>query len=198
MTSFTCRAAHGSVPSMAKPKNLKVFRTPIGFHDAYVATPTKKAALAAWGSRRNLFAIGEAEQVTDPEMMRAPLAKPGVVVKVSRGTTAEQLRALPPNDKPDAKKPESKRANDPKPSPRRTVAPRPSRAKLDQAEAQLDKLSRTNAKELKSIDEKIEALRKGRAVLVQQHSDAMDVRQFALDGAKSAYHAQMARWRTDS
>jgi hypothetical protein len=27
---------------------LKVFRTPIGFHDAYVAAPSKKAALAAW------------------------------------------------------------------------------------------------------------------------------------------------------
>ena len=29
---------------------LKVYRTPIGFHDAYVAAPSQKAALDAWGS----------------------------------------------------------------------------------------------------------------------------------------------------
>jgi len=29
------------------PRALKVFRTAIGFHDAYVAAPTMKAALAA-------------------------------------------------------------------------------------------------------------------------------------------------------
>lgn len=29
---------------------LKVFRTPIGFHDAYVAVPSQKAALEAYGA----------------------------------------------------------------------------------------------------------------------------------------------------
>jgi hypothetical protein len=29
------------------PRKLKVFRTPIGFHDAYVAAPSRKAALEA-------------------------------------------------------------------------------------------------------------------------------------------------------
>ena len=44
---------------------LKVYRTPIGFHDAYVAAPSQKAALAAWGADANLFARGSAEQVTE-------------------------------------------------------------------------------------------------------------------------------------
>ena len=44
---------------------LKVFRTPTGFHDAYVAAPSRKAALAAWGAEADLFARGTAEEVTD-------------------------------------------------------------------------------------------------------------------------------------
>ena len=67
----------------------------------------KRQRLEAWGSHRNLFSIGEAEQVTDPKMMREPLAAPGKVIKVSRGSAAEQLKALPPEEKHKVKKPES-------------------------------------------------------------------------------------------
>lgn len=55
--------------------NLKVFRTPAGFHDAYVAAPSQKAALKAWGSEADLFARGIAEKVTDPKLMEAPARK---------------------------------------------------------------------------------------------------------------------------
>ena len=82
---------------MAKAKRkqkLKVFRTPIGFHDAYVAAPSQKAALEAWGADANLFARGEAEEVTEPKLAKAPLEHPGKVVKVLRGTKAEHLAAL--------------------------------------------------------------------------------------------------------
>ena len=51
---------------------LKVYRTPIGFHDAYVAAPSQKAALQAWGSDANLFARGVAELVTDPALTAEP------------------------------------------------------------------------------------------------------------------------------
>lgn len=81
--------------AMARKAKLKVFRTPIGFHDAYVAAPSQKAALAAWGSDRDLFARGVAERVDDPALMREPLAHPGEVIRRSRGTTAEQIAALP-------------------------------------------------------------------------------------------------------
>jgi predicted nucleic acid-binding Zn-ribbon protein len=53
-------------PKKAERKQkLKVFRTPIGFHDAYVAAPSQKAALEAWGADSNIFAQGIAEQVTE-------------------------------------------------------------------------------------------------------------------------------------
>jgi len=79
---------------MAKAKKLKVFRTPIGFHDAYVAAPSRKAALEAWGSDGDLFAQGLAEVVTDPKLTKKALARPGEVIRMRRGTEAEQLRAL--------------------------------------------------------------------------------------------------------
>ena len=66
---------------MAKPRKskLKVFRTPIGFHDAYVAAPSQKAALEAWGSDSNLFAAGAAELVTDAALT------PGAARAAGRG-----------------------------------------------------------------------------------------------------------------
>ena len=84
---------------MAKPRKLKVFRTPIGFHDAYVAAPSQKAALEAWGSDHNLFARGEAELVEDASLTAEPLAHPGQVIKRLRGTAEEQFAALPPAKK---------------------------------------------------------------------------------------------------
>ena len=71
-----------------------MFRTPIGFHDAYVAAPSMKAALAVWGSSTNLFSQGAAELVTDPKLTRAPLARPGEVVRVPRGSEGEHFKAL--------------------------------------------------------------------------------------------------------
>jgi hypothetical protein len=81
---------------MAKPRTpkLKVYRTPIGFHDAYVAAPSQKAALEAWGSTGKLFAQGAAELVTDPTLTKEPLARPGEVVRKPRGSEAELIEAL--------------------------------------------------------------------------------------------------------
>ena len=75
---------------------LKVYRTPIGFHDAYVAASSQKAALQAWGSDRDLFARGVAEVVTDPGLAAEALSQPGTVIRRSRGSAAEQIAALPP------------------------------------------------------------------------------------------------------
>ena len=181
---------------MPRIKALKVFRTPIGFHDAYVATPTKKAALEVWGSHRNLFALGEAVQVTDPKLMRAALAAPGVVIKVSRGTTAEQLEALKPN--------EDVASN--KPSPARTVVsktpqspkrpPRPSRSILDRAEASLATKSAAYAKLVATIDAKIEKLRQRRDALVTSQSGVTAVLEAARESAQIAYDSQLAKWQS--
>ncbi len=66
---------------MARQQKLKVFRAPIGFHDVYVAAPSRKAALEARGSDHDLFARGMAEEVVDPELIREPLARPGEIIR---------------------------------------------------------------------------------------------------------------------
>lgn len=88
---------------MARKQKLKVYRTPIGFHDAYVAAPSQKAALDAWGADADLFARGVAETVNDEALTREPLEQPGVVVRKLRGTADEQMAALP-RDRPRAKR----------------------------------------------------------------------------------------------
>ncbi|WP_185867696.1 hypothetical protein [Sphingomonas sp. TF3] len=91
-------------------RKLKVFRTSIGFHDAYVAAPSQQAALEAWGSSTNLFGTGLAEQVTDPKLVKGPLAAPGQVIKVKRGSQREHLAALPRTKPAAGSSPRSKHA----------------------------------------------------------------------------------------
>lgn len=172
------------------PRKLKVFRTPIGFHDAYVAAPSRKAALEAWGADADLFARGTAEEVADARLMAEPLAHPGEVIRVSRGDLAAQLKALGPRKKPAAKKaarssPEPKQGK-PKPP--------PSRDKLDEAEAAIDR-ARTKH------DAERAALEKQRAV-IERKLDALDARQdkeaarleAARDKAREAYRAALDKW----
>ena len=90
--------------AMAK---LKVFRTSSGFHDSYVAAPSRAAALRAWGANTDLFAMGAAEQVTDAKLMAEPLAQPGAIVKRSRGTAGEHMSAAA-SPKTEARKAEAK------------------------------------------------------------------------------------------
>jgi hypothetical protein len=87
------RARFKRVAKAKRKQRLKVYCTPIGFHDALVAAPSQKAALEAWGASTNLFARGLAETVTDRALAEPALAEPGKVIKVSRGSKAEQLRA---------------------------------------------------------------------------------------------------------
>src|SRR5690606_11129616 len=105
------------------PRKLRVSRTAIGFHDAYVAAPSQKAALEAWGTDANLFARRVSEQVTDPEPMEEPLARPREVIRRSRGDPATYLKALGPRKKRPSKAPAtaaaSKKAAKPKLPPKR-------------------------------------------------------------------------------
>jgi len=139
----------------ARSQKLKVFRTPIGFHDAYVAAPSQKAALEAWGSESNLFASGAAEQVTEAELIEVPLARPGEVIKVLRGSKAEQVAALGKVKAQPAKKGKSA-------APKRE---KPSRASLERAEEELDALKLQQAKELAEIEREAEAIERRRREL---------------------------------
>lgn len=173
---------------------LKVFRTAIGFHDAYVAAPTKKAALAAWGAGKNLFARGDAEEVTDPALMKAPLASPGEVIKVVRGTEAEHLAALPPDaPAPKKKTRPAEPAKKAKPKPR----PRPSRADLDAAEEALDEARTGFEIRLAELARREAELARDRRTLDAERRTALEKLEAARDKASERYETALAEWRDE-
>jgi colicin import membrane protein len=67
-------------------QNRKVYRAHLGFYDTVVAAQSQESALAAWGSTQNLFRIGLAKPTTDPDAVKAAMAKPGVVLKRPAGS----------------------------------------------------------------------------------------------------------------
>ena len=165
---------------------LKVYRTPIGFHDAYIAAPSQKAALEAWGADANLFARGVAEQVDDPALMAEPLARPGDVIKKLRGSLDEQLAALPAKAGPktgSALKPAAKKA------------PRPSRAALDRAEAELSALQQQQEQEDQSLARREVELASERRDMTKRHRRELDRLTATVEKAKSAFDAATAKWR---
>jgi hypothetical protein len=174
------------------PRKLKVFRTPIGFHDAYVAAPSMKAALEAWGASANLFARGTAEQVTDPRLMAGPLAHPGEVIRVSRGDLKAQLKALGPRKK--AGKPEAKRAASTKPERRGRPKPPPSRAKVDEIEQTLDEARAGQAKERAALEKQREAIERKLAALADRHEKDIARLEARLQKAQDAYRAAIDKW----
>lgn len=68
------------------PRKLKTYQTSLGFYDLAVAAPSMKAALEAWEAGSNLFHQGFAKETDDPDVVRATLAKPGVVLKRPAGS----------------------------------------------------------------------------------------------------------------
>lgn len=185
---------------MARAQKLKVFRTPIGFHDAYVAAPSRKAALTAWGSDVDLFARGVAEEVTDDAaLMRAPLERPGEVIKLARGSTAEHLAAA------SAKVPASTKPSAPV-TPRKASAPRPrpSRARLKAAEdllADIDKTHRQAADALKARAAELERQRKAidrdRQTLDTAYERKRRAAAAAVDRERERHTAAFDAWLAD-
>jgi hypothetical protein len=168
---------------------LKVYRTPIGFHDAYVAAPSQKAALKAWGSDADLFARGVAEVVDDPALTAEPLARPGEVVRRLRGSAAEQFAALPP-DRPKAaakKKAAAKRAAKPK--------PRPDRGALDAAERALADAGKRQRDEDAVLAAEERALAERRRLLRATHEAETATLEQVREEAERAFDRTMERWR---
>jgi hypothetical protein len=62
-------------------RKLKTYQTSLGFFDLAVAAPSMKAALDAWGSEANLFHQGFAKETSDPDIVAAAMAEPGVVLR---------------------------------------------------------------------------------------------------------------------
>jgi len=171
------------------PRKLKVFRTPTGFHDAYVAAPSRKAALEAWGATADLFARGSAEEITDARLMAEPLKHPGEVIRVSRGDLKAQIKALGPR-----KTAKPAKAAD-KPEARKVVrsAP-PKRDKVDRAEAALAQARTEQAGEVAAVEKEREALERKLAALKAKHVKAISRLEERLDKAHADYRAALGKW----
>lgn len=179
------------------PRPLKVFRTPIGFHDAYVAAPSQKAALAAWDADANLFARGVAEEVTDPALTEEPLAHPGEVIRRVRGSVAEHLAALPPTP---AAKPRRQARDAPRPAERRpppTPKPKPDRDALDAAEAAIEAAQARFADARRDIEAREAALLRERRQLDRDRERELGRLEKDRDAADAAYRQALTAWRED-
>ena len=178
----------------ARKQKLKVFRTPIGFHDAYVAAPSRKAALEAWGAEGNLFAQGIAEEVTDAKLMEEPLARPGEVIRKARGSAEEHLAAA---DAIPRRKAKAADGSGPAPTKSKPAKPKPkpSRADLDAAEEAFEKLEKKQRKALRKIDERIQALERERRELQRSQEAERDKLADKRDRARAAYETAMDGWR---
>jgi hypothetical protein len=188
---------------MAKPagkQKLKVFCTPIGFHNAYVAAPSQKAALEAWGVGANLFARGSAEQVTDPALMKEPLGAPGVVFKRLRGTEEEQIAALGQGSAQKLRG-EGQRRRAAKartsaiPSPQRARPPTPSRTELSELEDAQAAMEARQRAELREIEQREQALARQRAALERDHRRQVRDLEPAVQRARRKYQEALEKWR---
>ena len=181
--------------SERKPK-LKVFRTPIGFHDAYVAAPSRKAALEAWGADSNIFAQGIAEEVTDPKLMEQPLADPGKVIRRVRASADEhfaELERAQPKAKKAARK-EDDGGNVVELKPKSRPKPKPSRDEVDAAEEALEKAGKKQRRRLGEIDDKVRELERRRRELQRKYEEERDLLERRRDKAKSAYERALRDW----
>jgi hypothetical protein len=178
---------------MAKPRNqkLKVFRTPIGFHDAYVAAPSQKAALEAWGADSNLFAQGIAEQVTESELMKEPLERPGEVIRRLRGSAKEQVAALGRLPKVRARKAGTSKAAG---KAKAKKPPKPSRVELDKAEEALEAAQQRHRSEVREMDSEVAALERRRRDLLRRHERERDELAEERDDARERYERAMRAW----
>jgi hypothetical protein len=202
----------------ARTARLKVFRTPIGFHDAYVAAPSRKAALAAWGAGTDLFAAGAAEVVSDPKLTKEPLARPGEVIRKARGTDAEHVRALGPSHRSGTstgtRKGKGKKATKeagsrissgmtkevgdrPSPDPSRLRGgskKRPSRAGVEKAERALERAEARHRDTAHALKVEEQALERRRRELERKQRGERERLALALDEAREQYRAAMDEW----
>ena len=182
----------------AAGRALKVYRTPIGFYDAYVAAPSQKAALAAWGTAKNLFAREAAELVTDPALTAAPLAQPGEVIRLARGSAADHVKALgpiPQASKPKQRAPDAKPAHARKPAPRADRPPKPSDEALILAQAALERSQSRGLERLRDITERERVLAVERARIEAELASEIERREAELRRAKAEHIAALAQWR---
>lgn len=176
-----------------RKQKLKVFRTPIGFHDAYVAAPSQKAALEAWGADSNLFVQGIAEQVDDPALTKEPLENPGKVIRKVRGSADEHFAELDRASSRKAKAPAKEGAKVAKLKPKKR-RPKPSRAALDAAEEALERAEKKYRKKLAEIEQELAAVEARRRDLQRKQEAEQDRLAVQRDQARADYQRALRKW----
>lgn len=159
-----------------------------GFHDVYVAAPSRAAALRAWGATTDLFTMDAAEEVTDPKLMAEPLARPGEVIKQRRGSDEEHLAAASPATKAKAK---AKASSVPR------AKPRPSRANLEKAEKRLEGAEADRAQETAAFEREKTALREREDAARRAFDEMRSKLDLARQAQADAYDQELAKWRHD-
>lgn len=172
------------------PRRLKVYQAQFGFHDSVVAAPNQAAALAAWGTRQNLFAEGRAKVSDDPDATAAALAHPEVPLR--RAVGSKEPFSLEPGL---PQVPASARRGKPalkvvaKVAPAARTAPPPDRSALDAAQKALTAINARRLDEEKDFERRREALEAEALAARQAWAKARKAAEAALEAARRAYRA---------
>jgi hypothetical protein len=168
-------------------RKLKTYQTSLGFFEQAIAAPSMKAALEAWGADSNLFHQGAAKECTDPDVIAATMARPGVVLKRPVGSDGRfgEHAELPKNFGQDGRK---------KP------ADKPS-AKAKTASAQPDKAADRKATQAYERERQRREREEAREEAARQkerarRQEAVDKAQAALDKAEEEHAKRLAALRS--
>jgi hypothetical protein len=170
-------------------KKLKTYETSVGFFDLAIAAPSMKAALEAWGADSNLFHQGAAQESTDPDVVAATMAKPGVVLKrpVGSGGPFGEHADLPK----DLGLREKKKAASKPPVRNAKKSSAPSNEAADRKVAQAYERERQRREREEAKEEA--ARQKGR----ERRQHAVDKAQAALDKAEQEHTRRAAALRSE-
>jgi len=185
-------------------RKLKTFQTSLGFFDLAIAAPSMKAALEAWGASSNLFHQGAARETSDPEIVEATLAKPGLVLRRPVGTDEPftENAGLPTAlSGSEAERPRKPRREPPRPSSRKTdhVAERQAAQAFDRGQKQREAERRKQEAALaKAREKRDKEVAKAQAALDKAQQEH-DVRAAAIDAEQARLderaRAEAERWQ---
>jgi len=196
------------------PRALKTYVTSIGFFDLAVAAPSMKAALEAWGGAHNLFTQGFAKETHDPAIVKATMAKPGVVLKRAVGSNDafQEDAALPrsfPVEKPKEKRPTKAAAKKPekKPAPANDNAKAEAAARK-KAQTEFEKAQKKRAAQRakeeaaakKEQDRREAGIARAETALEkarERHQDALDAIERDRAAIDRRIEAEEARWQRE-
>ena len=208
-----CSGSWPAAPRKTRPdrrrdmaKKLKTYQTSLGFFDQAIAAPSMKAALEAWGADSNLFHQGAAKETTDPDVVAATMAKPGVVLRRPVGSSGRfsEHAALPAdlgNDKAGRKT--QVRAPKPRKQPPAKTSDKAARKaaqEYEKAERQRESERRKEeASRAKERQRREQAVAKTKAALDEaeaEHASLADAIEAERAAVEKRSQAEDARWKS--